>query len=45
MYIKIKYKNPSIKNTKQMRAQVDTTQRKNEKKQSMKNKKNNTLCK
>ncbi len=28
-----------------MRAQVDTTQRKNEKKQSMKNKKNNTLCK
>jgi hypothetical protein len=38
MYIKIKDKNPSIKSTRQMRAQVNTTQRKNESKQSMKNK-------
>ncbi len=37
------YKNqiwePSVKNTRQMRARVDTTQRKNENKQSIKNKK------
>ncbi len=38
MYIKIKDKNPSIKSTKQMKARVDTTQRKNKSKQSMKNK-------
>jgi hypothetical protein len=45
MYIKMKDKNPSIKSTRQMRAQVDTTQRKNESKQSMKNKEKKTLCK
>ncbi len=33
---KIKDKNPSIKNTRQMRAQIDTTQRKNQSKQSTK---------
>jgi hypothetical protein len=31
-YIKIKDRNPSIKSTKQMRAQVDTTPRKNKSK-------------
>jgi hypothetical protein len=39
MYIKIKDGIPSIKSTKQMRVQVDTTQRKNKNKQSTKNKK------
>jgi hypothetical protein len=34
LYIKIK--NPSIKSTRQMKVQVDTTQRKNKKKQSTK---------
>jgi hypothetical protein len=34
--MKIKDKNPSIKNTRQMRAQIDTTQRKNQSKQSTK---------
>jgi hypothetical protein len=33
LYIKIKDENPSIKNTKQMKAQGDTAQRKNENKQ------------
>jgi hypothetical protein len=36
MEIKIKDRNPSIKSTKQMRTQVDTTQRKNKSKQSTK---------
>jgi hypothetical protein len=36
MDIKIRDGNPSIKNTRQMRARVDTTQRKNENKQSTK---------
>jgi len=36
---KIKDANPSIKSTRQMRALVDTTQRKNERKQSKKKKK------
>jgi len=35
---KIKDKNPSIKSTRQMRTLIDTTQRKNENKQSTKNK-------
>jgi len=44
MYIKIKDMNPSIKCTRQMRAQVDTTQRK--KKQTInQKKKEKTLCK
>jgi hypothetical protein len=34
LYIKIKNVNPSVKSTRQMRAQVDTTKRKNESKQS-----------
>jgi hypothetical protein len=34
LYIKIKNGNPSIKSTRQMTAGVDTTQRKNESKQS-----------
>jgi hypothetical protein len=34
---KIKDVNPSIKSTRQMRAQIDTTQRKNKSKQSTKN--------
>jgi len=46
LYIKIKYGNTSIKSTRQMRAQENTTQRKNESKQSTKkNKKGKTLCK
>ncbi len=45
-YIKIKEGNPSYKSIKQMKAQVDTTQRKkNENQQSMKNKEKETLCK
>jgi hypothetical protein len=36
MYIKIKYGNPSIKSTRQMKAQKNTTQRKNKSKQSTK---------
>jgi len=36
LYIKIKDKNPSMKNTRQMRAQIDIAQRKNKEK---------TLCK
>jgi hypothetical protein len=39
MYIKIKDGIPSIKSTRQMKVQVDTTQRKNKSKQSTKNKK------
>jgi hypothetical protein len=39
MYIKIKDGIPSIKSTRQMKAQVDTTQRKYKSKQSTKNKK------
>jgi hypothetical protein len=38
MYIKIKDKDQSIKSTRQMKIQADTTQRKNESKQSTKNK-------
>jgi hypothetical protein len=34
LYIKIKDENQSIKSTRQMRAQVNTTQRKNKSKQS-----------
>ncbi len=46
MYRKIKDGNPSIKSTRQMKARVDTTQRKNnESQQSTKNKENKTLCK
>jgi hypothetical protein len=44
LYIKIKYGNPSIKSTRQMKAQENTSQRKNESKQSTK-KKGKTLCK
>jgi hypothetical protein len=44
LYIKIKDKDPSIKNIRQMRTRVDTTQRKKNK-QSMKNKEKKTLCK
>jgi hypothetical protein len=36
MYIKIKDRNSSIKSTRQMKAQVDTTQRKNKSEQSTK---------
>jgi hypothetical protein len=36
MYIKIKDENPSIKGMRQMRAQVNTTKRKNKSKQSTK---------
>jgi hypothetical protein len=39
LYIKIKDVNPSIKSTRQMRAQVDTTKRKNESKHSTEKKK------
>jgi hypothetical protein len=45
MYLKIKDKNPSTKSTRQMKAKVDTTQRENKSKQSMKNKRKKTLCK
>jgi hypothetical protein len=38
MYKKIKDGNPSIKSTREMRARVNTTQRKNESKQLTKNK-------
>jgi hypothetical protein len=44
LYIKIKDGNPSIKNARQMRAQVDTIQRKNKSKQLAKNHVK-TLCK
>jgi hypothetical protein len=44
LYIKIKDENPSIKSTRQMRAHVDITQRKNKSKPSTKNKEKN-LCK
>jgi uncharacterized protein (DUF433 family) len=36
IYIYIKYGNPYIKSTRQMRTQVDTTQRKNKNKKSTK---------
>jgi hypothetical protein len=46
LYIKIKDENPSIKSTKQMRAQVNTTQKKKTKTiNQQKNKENKTLCK
>jgi hypothetical protein len=45
LYIKIKDDNLSIKSTRQMRAQVDTTPKKNESKQSTRNKEKKTLCK
>jgi hypothetical protein len=44
LYVKIKDENPSIKITRQMRARVDITQRKNKSKPSTKNK-GKTLCK
>jgi hypothetical protein len=40
MYIKIKDKDPSIKSTRQMRIQVDTTQRKKNKQSKKKEEKN-----
>jgi hypothetical protein len=46
MYIKLNNSNPSIKSTRQMKAQVNTTERrKNESQQSTKNKENKILCK
>jgi hypothetical protein len=42
--IKIQGQKPICQSTRQMRAQIDTTQRKNESKQSTKNKEK-TLCK
>jgi hypothetical protein len=42
MYIKVKDMNPSIKITRQMKAQVDITQRKNKKNNQQKKVK--TLC-
>jgi hypothetical protein len=48
LYIKIKDGNPSIKSIRQMRTQVNTTQRgkkKNKSKQLMKYKEKKTLCK
>jgi hypothetical protein len=45
MYKKIKDGNSSIKSTWQMKARIDTTQRKNESKKSTKNKEKKTLNK
>jgi hypothetical protein len=46
MYIKLNNGNPSIKSTRQMKAQVNTTERrKNESQQSTKNKEKKILCK
>jgi hypothetical protein len=45
LYIKIKDENPSIKSTRQMKAQVNTTQKGKKNKKSTKNKENKTLCK
>jgi hypothetical protein len=45
MYIKVEDRNPSIKGTRQMRARIDTNQRKNKSKQSTKNKEKKTPCK
>jgi hypothetical protein len=45
LYIKIKDENLSIKNTRQMRAQVDTTQEKMKANNQQKNKEKKTLCK
>ncbi len=43
MYIKIKDGNPSTKNTRQMKAQVNTIQRKNKSKQSTKKRSKNPM--